>query len=276
MPSISNRAADDAAAGADDPGTDREGAATSRITSPTVMRPPSPVPRTDAESSEWSAKSQRTAGLNGRAAALPEATGACGPAPVASGAGEWPGIAPRRPSPAAVAPPAAASPMRPRISPGATSSCSCFRISVSTPAPGEATSTVTLSVSSSMSGSCSDTASPTAFSQRSTCDRVPSSCPEGALISTLWTPADMSDTRDLLDGARDGLHAWNGRLEQKRTVRTRNVRHGEPLDRRIQAEERFLRDGSRDLGTKARGQIVLVHDETSMRLAHRLEHRLLV
>src|SRR6185437_5602256 len=177
---------------------------------------------------------------------------------------------------AADAPAAAAIPILPRISPGATSSCSCFNISVSTPAPGEATSTVTLSVSSSMSGSCSATGSPTAFSQRSTCERVPSSCPEGALISTLWTPADMSDTRDLLDGARDGLHAWNGRLEQKRTVRTRNVRHGEPLDRRIQAEEGFLRDGSRDLGTKARGQIVLVHDETSMRLAHRLEHRLLV
>ena len=50
--------------------------------------------------------------------------------------------------------------------------------------PGDATSTVTLSVSISMSGSFSSTLSPTCFSHRRICERVPSVCSAGALIST--------------------------------------------------------------------------------------------
>jgi hypothetical protein len=73
--------------------------------------------------------------------------------------------------------------MRPSNSPGAISSCSCLRISASTPAAGAGISIVTLSVSSSISGSFSTTASPTDFSQRWTCDRVPSVCSLGARIS---------------------------------------------------------------------------------------------
>src|SRR6185437_2175871 len=128
----------------------------------------------------------------------------------------------------------------------------------------------------SMSGSCSATASPTAFSQRSTWERVPSSWPEGALISTLLPVADMSDARDLLDGPRDRLHAGNGCLEQQRTVRARDVGHREPLDGCVQAEEGFLRDTCGDLGTEARGQVVLVHDQTPVRLLNRGEHGVLV
>ena len=53
----------------------------------------------------------------------------------------------------------------------------------STPPAGAGISIVTLSVSSSISGSFSTTASPTDFSQRWTCERVPSVCSLGARIS---------------------------------------------------------------------------------------------
>ncbi len=51
--------------------------------------------------------------------------------------------------------------------------------------PGDATSTVTLSVSSSINGSLSAISSPTAFSHRRICERVPSVCSAGARISTV-------------------------------------------------------------------------------------------
>ena len=78
----------------------------------------------------------------------------------------------------------AAASMLPSRSPGATSSCSCLKISRNTPSAGDGTSTVTLSVSSSMSGSSRTTGSPGALSQRRTCDRVPSDSSAGAQTST--------------------------------------------------------------------------------------------
>ena len=140
----------------------------------------------------------------------------------------------------------------------------CLTISRSTPVPGAATSTVTLSVSISISGSCSLTASPTALSQRSTCERVPSVCSAGARMSRRSSCDQTLASR----GWRAVMRATLGTAASSstRAVRARNIRHRQPLDRRIEIEERFLGDHGGDLGAEAGGQSVLVHDQAAARL----------
>src|SRR4029077_13769391 len=125
-------------------------------------------------------------------------------------------------------------------SPGAISSCSCLSTSRKTPEAGAATSTVTLSVSISISGSFSVTASPGCLSHRSSCERVPSVCSAGALTSIGVVIRDLY-AGQLLDRTRETRDIGHRGLEQQRIVGTGNIRHGEPLDRRVQAEEGLLR-----------------------------------
>src|SRR5882672_2866055 len=244
-----------------------------RSTSSTVMRPAGPVPRIADGSTPRSLSRRRTAGLNPPAAAgarvpLCTATGlalaAAGAVAAAAAPGAW--------ASAAAAVPVS---MRPSSSPGAFSSCSCLMISRSTPVPGEATSTVTLSVSISMSGSFSATLSPTCFSHRRICERVPSVCSAGALIST---PLLMgcSQAGQPLNGLRDARDVWHRRIEQQRAVRTGDVGHGEPLDRCLQAEEPVLRQRRGNFRAEACGQVVFVHDEAAVGLLHGRAHRRLV
>src|SRR6267378_451269 len=244
-----------------------------RSTSSTVMRPAGPVPRIADGSTPRSLSRRRTAGLNPPAAAgarvpLCTATGlalaAAGAVAAAAGLGAW--------ASAAAAVPVS---MRPSSSPGAISSCSCLMISRSTPVPGEATSTVTLSVSISMSGSFSATLSPTCLSQRRICERVPSVCSAGALIST---PLLMgcSQAGQPLNGLRDARDVRHRGIEQQRAVRTGNVGHGEALDRCVQAEEPVLRQRRGNFRAEAGGQVVFVHDEAAVGLLHGRAHRRLV
>src|SRR5882762_3871894 len=244
-----------------------------RSTSSTVMRPAGPVPRIADGSTPRSLSRRRTAGLNPPAAAgarvpLCTATGlalaAAGAVAAAAGLGAW----------ASAAAPVPVS-MRPSSSPGAISSCSCLMISRSTPVPGEATSTVTLSVSISMSGSFSATRSPTCLSQRRICERVPSVCSAGALISTPPLIAG-SQARQPLNGLRDAPDIRHRRIEQHGAVGTWDVRHGEPLVRGLQAEEALLRQGRGNFRPEACGQVVLVHDLAAVGLLYRGSHGRLV
>src|ERR1700704_1444711 len=240
-----------------------------RSTSSTVMRPARPLPRTADGSSPRSLSRRRPAGPNppaGAGARVSLCT-ALGLAPAAGAA-----TAALGPWARAAAVPAS---MRPSSSPGAISSCSCLMISRSTPVAGEATSTVTLSVSTSMSGSFSATLSPTCLSQRRTCERVPSVCSAGALISTPLLMA-VSQARQPLNGLRDARDVRHRHIEQHRAVWTWDVRHGEPLDRCVQAEEPLLRQCRGNFRPEACGQVVLVHDEAPVGLLHGRAHGRLV
>src|ERR1700730_416552 len=240
-----------------------------RSTSSTVMRPARPLPRTADGSSPRSLSRRRTAGLN-----PPAAAGARGSLCPAIGLAPDAGAATAAVGAWASAADVPAS-MRPSSSPGTISACSCLMISRSTPVAGEATSTVTLSVSISMSGSFSATLSPTCFSQRRTCERVPSVCSAGALISTALLMGG-SQAGQPLNGLRDARDVRQRRIEQQRAVGTWNVGHGEPLDRCIQAEEPVLRRRRGNFRPEACCQVVLVHDEAPVGLLHGRAHGRLV
>src|ERR1700687_4205314 len=139
--------------------------------------------------------------------------------------------------------------MRPSSSPGAISSCSCFKISRKTPEAGAATSTVTLSVSISISGSFSVTASPGCFSQRNSCERVPSVCSAGALTSIGVLIRDLY-AGQLLDHTRDARDVGHRGLEQQRVVGTWYIGHRQPFNRRVQTEKRLLRERSGNFRAK--------------------------
>ena len=145
-------------------------------TSSTVMRPPSPLPWIVSALRPRSASRRRTAGLSGPAACDAPGDRRAGFAATlaaATGARVAGGVS-------AAGVPAC---RRASSAPGATSVPSGATISASTPSAGAGTSTVTLSVSISTSGSSRLAASPTAFSQRWTCDRVPSTWSAGSTTS---------------------------------------------------------------------------------------------
>ena len=85
--------------------------------------------------------------------------------------------------------------------------------------------------------------------------------------------AHRSDTRNAAH-RRDDI--TNDRAAPHRAgpgMRARDVRHREPLDRRVEVEKRMFGERRRDLGAEAGGDRVLVHDQAAARLRDRGEHR---
>src|SRR5450631_774451 len=221
---------------------------------------------------ECSASSRRTAGLNGaRAAGAPDAGCGTGDAALAGAAD----AALAGAGAGAVSSIGAASNLRLKrasTSSGITSASTCLSTSTRVPSAGAGISTVTLSVSSSSSGSSLTTVSPTCLHQRKIVARVPSSL-GGTSTSARWA---ILDFRQGFDRTRYRRNARQHLVEQDRTMGTGDVRHGEPLDRCVEIEERFPGDHRGNLRAEAGGHGVLMNDQAAAGLAHRGQRRVAI
>src|SRR6202046_5402698 len=240
----------------------RATSATCRVTSCAVTRPLRPVPLIAPGAMSCSCSSRLTEGLsNSESARLLAAERGVSIFAAAPGA---------LVSAASVASPGNLN--RASTSSGLTSALSSFRTSINVPLAGAGTSTVTLSVSSSTSGSSLTTKSPTALHHLRIVARVPSSF---AGASTSLMPL-ISDFGEVDDRARDGLDAGQHGIEQYWIMRTRNIRHGQTLDGRVEIEESLFGEHRRDFRAESGGHRVLVNNEAAARLAYRCQRSLAI
>jgi hypothetical protein len=207
-----------AGAGAAAAGADADGACGSILASPAAstsclrMRPPTPVPLTDARSMLFSAASFRTSGVTYGAPSEADAAAAAAGARAAgagaagfgagagfgfgsglgSGLGSGAGWAAGAGGAGAAAAAAPASLMTASSPPISTVSSSCATIFVSTPAAGDGISVSTLSVETSSRGSSSSTVSPSCLSQRVTVPSVTLS-PSAGIWTAMAMCVDSSD-----------------------------------------------------------------------------------
>src|SRR5215217_1426439 len=85
-----------------------------------------------------------------------------------------------------------------------------------------------------------------------------------------------SGFENLAHSLSDGCNSRYYCVHQSVIVGNRNVGYSQSLNRCIKIEERFLRNGCRNLGTESRSDPVLVHNQTASRSANRLEHAFLI
>ena len=140
------------------------------------------------------------------------------------------------------------------------------RISRSTPSAGAGTSTVTLSVSISISGSFSTTSAPDALEPAQHLRAVSLGLLGRASTVSMWSCSILRRSRRRARSARSARRSAR-RPRAGPGVRARDVRHREPLDRRVEVEECFSREHCGDFGAESRGHRVLVNDDAAARLA---------
>src|SRR3954466_1066927 len=253
--------------------------ASARSTSSATIRPSGPVPRISASSMPRSLAMRRASG-EALMRPLPDAIDASCRSCVGAGCGSF-GFASFWGSSWASswgAEAAAASgtsspsePMNATVCPTGTSP-SATAILSRTPAASASTSCVTLSVSSSKSGSPFSTGSPSDLSQRTI---VPDSMPwpsRGRMtsVTTLRLPDSSLDRGEDVLGMRGDERFHPRRERERRELRPH------ALDRRVEPVERLVLEDGRDLGAEAHPRDGLVRDDSTVRLLHRGDERLLV